>query len=245
MEDLTILAALEGWIDAPPGAPRQDETTEMLSRLYIEVLGLIPYELAPVSPSAGAKDRLMAAVRGEPLPAAAEPAQPVMPRMPPPVPIQEPRPTPPAIAVQPSRVRRWPLALAATLALALLGLSGWLYSRVGAQRATIAGLQRQLSSERAKSEGAAAWVRRHENESLDLRQSLELPVLVSSLRPVGPAGQPPLQPDAHGMLFVAADHQHWYLSLQGLQPAPEGQVYKLWFMADRPVGSGSFTARPG
>src|SRR4051794_7813772 len=87
MEDLTILAALEGWIDAPPGAPRQDETTEMLSRLYIEVLGLIPYELAPVSPSAGAKARLMAAVRGETLPAAAEPApppQPAMPRIPPP-----------------------------------------------------------------------------------------------------------------------------------------------------------------
>jgi hypothetical protein len=168
-----------------------------------------------------------------------------MPRMPPPVPIQEPRPTPPAIAVQPSRVRRWPLALAAALLLALLGLSAWLYSRVGAQRGTIASLQRQLSSERAKSEGAAAWVRQRENESLDLRQSLKLPVLVSSLRPVAPPGQPPLQPDAHGMLFVAADHQHWYLSLQGLQPAPAGQVYKLWFMADRPVGSGSFTARPG
>ena len=93
MEDLTILAALEGWIDAPPGAPRQDETTETLSRLYIEVLGLIPYELAPVSPSAGAKDRLMAAVRGEPLPAAAEPAQPAIPRIPPP-----PSPTPPSAA---------------------------------------------------------------------------------------------------------------------------------------------------
>jgi len=252
MEDLTILAALEGWIDAPPGAPRQDETTEMLSRLYIEVLGLIPYELAPVPPSAGAKTRLMAAVRGETLPAAAEPAQPAqptVPRIPPPVPVQEPqpqpRPTTPAIAVRPSRARRWPLALAATLALALLGLSAWLYSQMGAQRATIASLQRQLSSEQAKSEGAAAWVRQHENESFGLRQSLKLPVLVSSLRPVAPPGQPPLQPDAHGMLFVAADHQHWYLSLQGLQPAPEGQVYKLWFMADRPVGSGSFTARPG
>ena len=54
-EDLTILAALEDWIDAPPGT-RQDETTETLSRLYIEVLGLIPYELAAVPPSAGAKD---------------------------------------------------------------------------------------------------------------------------------------------------------------------------------------------
>jgi hypothetical protein len=47
------------------------------------------------------------------------------------------------------------------------------------------------------------------------------------------------------MLFVAADHQHWYMSLQNLQPAPQGQVYKLWFVADRPVSSGSFSARPG
>src|SRR5262249_12646911 len=70
-------------------------------------------------------------------------------------------------------------------------------------------------------------------------------VLVSPMRPVAPPGQPPLQPEAHGMLFVAADHQHWYMALQGLQPAPAGQVYKLWFMADHPVSSGSFTGRPG
>lgn len=241
-EDLTILAALEGWIDAPSGT-RQDETTETLSRLYTEVLGLIPYALSPVPPAAGAKARLMAAVRGEALPAA-EPER---------VPTPEPRPAaprpapPPATAVRPSRARRWPLALAATLALALLGLSAWLYSQVGAQRSTIASLRRQLSFERARSEGVVARVRQLENEGFDMRQSLNLvtsrAVMVSPLRPVAPPGQPPLQPDAHGMLFVAADHQHWYMSLQGLQPAPAGQVYKLWFMADRPVGSGSFTAR--
>ena len=58
-------------------------------------------------------------------------------------------------------------------------------------------------------------------------------VLVSPMRPVVRPGQPPLQPDARGVLFVAADHQHWYMSLQGLQPVPAGQVYKLWFVADR------------
>jgi hypothetical protein len=252
-EDLTILAALEGWIDAPPGSPRQDETTETLSRLYTEVLGLIPYDLDPVAPSAGAKTRLMAAVRGEEtLPAPADTvAEP--PRVAPPVPVQAPqpapapRPAPPAPAVR--RASRWPLALAAGLALALLGLSGWLYSQVGSQRATIADLQGRLSLERARSEGAVARVRELENEGFDMRQSLNLvgsrAVLVSPMRPVAPPGQTPLQPEAHGMLFVAADHQHWYMSLHGLQPAPAGQVYKLWFMADRPMGSGSFNARPG
>jgi Anti-sigma-K factor rskA len=246
-EELTILAALENGIDAPRGPARLDEASETLSRLYTEVLGLIPYELAPAPPPAGAKARLMAAVRGEgTLPAAAAPAQPE--RIAAPVPSPR-SPAPPAAAGRPSRARRWPLALAATLALALLGLSAWLYSQVGAQRATIAGLQRQLSLERSRSEGAVARVRQLENESFDMRQSPTLAtsraVLVSPLRPVAPPGQPPLQPDAHGMLFVAADHQHWYMSLQGLQPAPAGQVYKLWFMADRPVSSGSFTVRTG
>jgi hypothetical protein len=255
-EDLTILAALETLergIDAPRDAARLDEASETLSRLYTEVLGLIPYELSPVAPSAGAKARLMAAVRGE-----AQPAQPAAPAeparvTPPVVPLQEPRTArraaSPAPIARPARASRWPLALAAVLALALLGLSFWLYSQIGAQRATIAGLRHQLSLEHARSEGAVAKVRQLENEGFDLRQNLTLvssrAVLVSPMRPVGQPGQAPLQPDAHGMLFVAADHQHWYMALQGLQPAPAGQVYKLWFVADRPVSSGSFTARPG
>jgi hypothetical protein len=253
-EDLTILAALESLeagIEAPRGGVRLDEASETLSRLYTEVLGLIPYELAPVAPSAGAKERLMAVVRSEEVRPAAASAVAEPARMAPPVLPQEPRTArravPPAPAVR--RSSRWPLALAAVLALALLGLSFWLYSQVGAQRATIADLQHQLSIERARSEGAVAKVRQLENEGFDLRQNLTLvssrAVLVSPMRPVGQPGQPPLQPDARGMLFVAADHQHWYMSLQGLQPAPQGQVYKLWFVADRPVSSGSFTARPG
>jgi hypothetical protein len=259
-EDLTILAALEALeagIDAPQGAARLDEASETLSRLYTEVLGLLPYELDPVVPPAGAKERLMAAVLGEARPAAAstaaEPAVAEPARVAPPVPPREPltarRAAPPAPAARPARASRWPLALAAVLALALLGLSFWLYSQVGAQRSTIAGLRHQLSIERARSEGAVAKVRQLENEGFDMRQKFTLvtsrAVLVSPMRPAARPGQPPLQPDAHGMLFVAADHQHWYMSLQGLQPAPEGQVYKLWFVADHPVSSGSFTARPG
>jgi hypothetical protein len=256
-EDLTILTALETLergIDTPRGAARPDEESETLSRLYTEVLGLLPYALEPMAPSAGAKERLMAAVLGEETrPAASTPAEPA--RVTPPVPLQEPRtarravPPAPGTAVAVRRASRWPLALAAVLALALLGLSFWLYSQVGEQRATIAGLQHQLSLERVRSEGAIAKVRQLENEGLDLRQNLTLvssrAVLVSPMRPVPQPGQPPLQPDAHGMLFVAADHQHWYMALQGLQPAPPGQVYKLWFMAGRPVSSGAFTARPG
>src|SRR5919106_6119189 len=62
-----ILAALDGLergTDPSAPASRGDETAETLARLYTEVLGLIPYELAPTAPSADAKQRLMAALTG-------------------------------------------------------------------------------------------------------------------------------------------------------------------------------------
>ncbi len=246
-EDQTLLAALEALErgDVPSAAPRTDradDTSEMLARLYTEALGLIPYELAPVSPPAGARERLLASIGAARTPApASSPAREASPasRMPPRAPSRSSRPS------------RWPLALAATLALALLGLSLWLYTQIGTQRATIADLRHQLAQERARAEGAIAKVRQLENDSLDLHQKFALvtsrAVAVSPLRPAEqPGGQPPLQPQAHGVLFVAADHQHWYMALQDLQPAPAGAAYKLWFLAEQgPVSSGSFTAKPG
>lgn len=246
-EDLTLLAALEALErgDLPSGAPRADradDTSEMLARLYTEALGLISYELAPVTPAAGSRERLLASIGAARTPAPA------------PLPAQE---TPPASRMPlrapslSSRPSRWPLALAATLAVALLGLSLWLYTQIGTQRATIADLRHQLAQERARAEGAIAKVRQLENDSLDLHQKFALvtsrAVAVSPLRPAGqPGGRPPLQPQAHGILFVAADHQHWYMALQDLQPAPAGTAYKLWFLAEQgAVSSGSFTAKPG
>jgi hypothetical protein len=260
-EDLTILAAveaLERGIDLPGGAARPDEASETLARLYAEVLGLVPYELAPVAPAAGVKARLMATVSGdETQPAAVEPRPaPVVPPAVLPRPTHEARPPHMAAvaASRPPRRRGWPLALAATLALALLGLSFWLYSQLGAQRAvlgsqraTIAGLRQELALERARSEGAVAKVRQLETDTLDLHQKFALvtspAVLVSPMRPVG---RPAPQPNARGVLFVAADHQHWYMALQGLQPVAPGKAYKLWFISNAgAVDAGSFSARPG
>jgi hypothetical protein len=289
-EDLTILTALEALergLDAPGAPARPDEAAEtLLARLYTEVLGLIPYELAPVVPAAGVKTRLMSRLTPEaseapeasevdgddtqPSPAAAvvEPVRVVAPA--PVVPLrhsqemraqeirgQETRPPRMAAAGAASRPvppRRWPLALAAMLTFALLGLSLWLYSQLGAQRAalgaqraTIDDLRHELSRERSRSEGAIAKVRELETDSLDLREKFSLvtspAVQVSPMRPMG---RPPLQPDARGVLFVASDHQHWYMALQGLQPADAGKAYKLWFVADQGmVSAGSFSARPG
>jgi len=262
-EDLTILAAVEALEtgDATPGgSPRPDEVAETLARLYNEVLGLIPYELEPVAPSPGARDRLMAAIAGDetqpapvepadvaaPAPAPAlAPAVPVAPIRPPAPPTGEVRVQRPAMVAR--RRSRWPLTLAASLAVLALGLSGLLYYKWQQDHETIARLNQELVTERSRAAGAFAQVRKMQSDSLDMRQKLALvtspTVAVSALRPMG---APPLQPEARGVLFVAADHQHWYISLKGLQPPEAGKVYKLWFLADQgTVGVSAFPARPG
>jgi hypothetical protein len=264
-EDLTILAALEALdrgIDSPGGAPRPDELSEAdtLARLYAEVMGLISYELEPVEPAPGVRTRLMALVHGdETQPAAsmipavtADRAAPTP--LPAPIPLrpsQEIRASRPAPSPQGSAARRapkrWPLALAAALSFLLLGLSGWLYLQLGQQRETIASLQQELDTERARVAEMTEEARKIQATALDMREKFSLvtspAVEVSPMRPVG---APPPQPYARGTLFVASNHQHWFLALDGLQPAAQGKAYKLWFVADQgPVSGGSFTAKPG
>ncbi len=278
-EDLTILAALESlerWSDSPGGASRPDEISESetLTRLYTEVLGLMPFELDPVEPSPEVRTRLMSLIQGDetqpapelaaraaaipaaiaatpapvPAPAPSPSITAAVPPRPSPAPSQEMRVQRPVQGPVPRRKRSpWPLALAATLALALLGLSAWLYLQLGEQRQTIAQLEQQLDTERTRADQAVAEARRIESARLSLQEKFTLvtspAVEVSPMRAVG---EPPLQPHARGILFVASDHQHWYMALDGLRPAENGQAYKLWFLADQgPVSGGSFTAKPG
>ena len=307
-EDLTILAALatlEPMDETPGGTPEPrpvhvSDTSEMLARLYREVLGLLPLELEPIAPAPAVKARMMAKIRGDETqpagvpPPAVAPAAPIPARTaPPPAPVVAPRapavspapalpaspsaPTPPLprpaptspmpaparegappqpaaprpptqempfwrptsarSASAPRRPNRWPLALAAALAFLALGVAGWMFHEMQRGQQTIATLRQQLETERTPARAG---------DALDNREKLGLvtspSVLVAALRP---DGQAPSQPYAHGMLFVAADHQHWYLALQGLRPAGSGQAYKLWFVADQGmVDAGSFTIDP-
>lgn len=272
-EDPTILAAVDSLEPGrspleplPPGS--RDETAETLARLYNEVLGLIPFELDPAAPRPEVKQRLMTAIAGEETQEVAElRAAPVAPPAPIPPPAAAPAPAPPApaqpsremrttepqevrvpsrrpmVAVASRRTSRWPLALAASLALVFAGLSGWLYLEQARQREEIVQLRRGLQ----RTGQASAEVRRMRDELAEMRDTLTLvtspAVLVSPMRP---AGEPPIQPGARGTLFVAADHQHWYLRLEGLQPAGEGKTYQLWWVADQGmVNGGAFTARSG
>jgi hypothetical protein len=138
----------------------------------------------------------------------------------------------------------WLGSLAAGLVLVLLGVSGWLFYQQSDQRDTIAHLQRALEDSRQKEAQATQQADRFKNDYTQLRTTMTLvtapAALVNPLRPMGR-----LQPDARGALFVAADHQHWHLSIEGLKPASPGKVYQLWFMPDQgpPVNGGTFLAR--
>jgi anti-sigma-K factor RskA len=152
---------------------------------------------------------------------------------------QPPRPVP----LSARRSYAWPAALAAAGLLLALGLSGWLYLRQAGQQAAIARLQSEVREARQKEAQATQEAERARSEFTALRTTMTLitapAALVGPLRPVGT-----LQPDARGALFVAADHQHWHLSIEGLKPAPRGKVYQLWFVAAQgpPVNGGTFVA---
>lgn len=141
------------------------------------------------------------------------------------------------------RARRpgWLLPLAATLAACLFGVSAWLWTQVGAQRQAIARLESRIEVLSRSASAVEPAKMRAMKERLALVTSPG--VAICPLRPMqtsGPAS------GARGVMYVAADHQHWYLALSGLRPAPAGKAYHLWFFVDdTPVSAGSFSARPG
>ncbi len=301
------LAALPASLAGAAAAAEQagDATTETLTRLFQELLGLVPFALPPLSPSPKVKRRLLAAIAqtevaalpvqaasaapdmaaaavapGGPAgsapvaqlappagPAAAAPpavqktaataatilATPTTPRTPPPatpeigvapIAAQAPLAFPAAAARSP---RRWnpPLAMAAGLILALLGACAWLYHGLQTQGETIARLNAERNQALQHLDQMESRMSRLTTEVSDMRSNFSVvtspAVEVCSMRPVAQG-----MGDVHGILFVAADHQHWYMSLRGLPPAGAGRVYQLWFIGDQgPVSAGTFGAPAG
>ncbi len=263
LEDHTILAALEaleGGTGEPVTPHEPSETAETLARLYTEVLGLVACDLEPSAPRPETRSLLLAAVAREsgihvlptvdPTPVDPIPAPAVRP-----IPAPAPLPrvalapavpaVPPGRSTAPRRGRRWPLALAASVALVLAGLSGWLVQQRAEQEVTIESLRSELAGERRKAEKALAEAAESQVEVERMRSNFVLvtapAVTISPLRPDGATASP-----ARGTLFVAPDHQHWYLALHGLPPATAGRDYQLWWVADEGIISGgTFDTRPG
>jgi HAMP domain-containing protein len=253
---------------APPGEAAEAET---LTRLYHEVLGLMPFALAPAAPPPGVKRRLMAQL-AEPALAGREPAAakaPAAAPSPPSPAAASPTAASPAAAALPARAAgrqdrfapashsrsasvpgrsgtpRWLSALAAALILALLGTCGWLLNDLRERRDAIVRLAAQRDAALRQAGEAEARLGRLTSQVGSMRDSFSVmtspAVEVCNLRAAAPE-----QADARGMLFVAADHQHWAMSLRGLRPPAGGKVYQLWFVADQgPVSGGTFAAQPG
>jgi len=239
---------------APPGDAAEVET---LSRLYHEVLGLMPFALAPAPPRPEVKRRLMTSITGTEA-AAMTPATGVAPAIGSTpaagaAPAGAAAPGSPGRPALASRSRsasvpgrsRWPSALAAALILALLGTCGWLVYDLRERRAAIARLAEQRDAALRHAGEVEARLGRLSSQVGSMRDGFSVvtspAVEVCNLRAVTPE-----QADARGMLFVAADHQHWYMSLRGLRPPAGGKVYQLWWVADHGmVSGGTFAARPG
>jgi Anti-sigma-K factor rskA, C-terminal len=217
-EERILLSILEGG-DRPVEPAAAGGDGETLQRLYTELAGLLPYALDPVAPRPEVKQRLMAAVRAEGREGAGR-AAPASPRV--------------------GRARGWALALAAGLALALLGTSATLYLRLRTAEQEVARLGQELDQANAHRQQVRARL-------ASLGEKLSMVTAAGAVAcPLRPMGEDAPQPAARGVLYIAADHQHWFLKIVGLAPAPAERAYQLWFFTDAgPVSAGLLTLSPG
>ncbi len=268
-EERAVERALEFAGDPLAERPRpaaENAEGETLTRIYVELLGLLPQELDAVPSPPGEKERLLSLVHGRPETSPAGPQkqeeralepEPVggVPPAAPAAPVDSLAPsaaTPiastsadPYAHYEPRGRRRgrWLLPVAAVLLVGLVGVSGWLVYQLQNQKAQVARLARELSF--AQQQGANVAAMRNQMKELDHRLQL-VTSPASEFCPLRPSGGQPLAPGASGVLFVGPNHQHWYLALYGLDPPPPGRTYQLWFVVDgKPVSVGTFSGKRG
>lgn len=233
-----LLEALSRSEDAPERLLDElnDEEERRVCREYLETLGLLAYEAEPMPLAPEVKERLMASLgsTGKAAPSEAEQATVA------PFPSSEQRPPD---AQRGSRWHDWALPLAAGLVFALLGLSGWQYVQLERQRQTIDRLAGQLDQASQSSARLAEYEGRLESVSSRLALVTSSGVEVCTLKPVGE----PAPTESRGVLYVASDHQHWYLKIDGLLPCPQGRSYQVWFINKEgvPVSGGTFDPKAG
>lgn len=246
-QQLDAIVALAWVLPATPvSASRRDE---LLGRLHGDETVMVPQpqrgeDTGPVAatPQAAAVSLgvLDPPAAPGPLPPASRPAPPAVadrPRRPPAMPLP---------AAIPRRSYRWALPLAAVFALAALGV-GYHDFTVGQQ---LESTRQELLASRREGQQLAERLRaaevnpqlaalRDQMREMDtqLRLVTSPGTAVCALRPSHGA---PVR-DAKALLYVAPDHQHWYLRAQNLPAPGEGRVYHLWFLVgERPVPAGTF-----
>jgi hypothetical protein len=215
------------------GSDPSRTSTDKLVREYLELLGLLPYELETVQPSPVVKQRIMSAVEGtasyveEGTAGAAE------------IPMSA------NVAEMPTRRRtNWALPLAAGLAVALFGLSIWQSGHLREQRGVIDELAVRLDEANQEIAGAAEYRDGLRKAETNLALVSSPGVEICTLRP---GDTETVQEQARGTLFVAADHKSWYMRLEGLVPCPLGRKHQIWFVKrdGTAVSGGLFDVSPG
>ena len=223
-----LVEGLFAMLDRGAGPAGEAGPESLERRAYLEILGLLGQGVESVRPPAAIKRRLLAEVGAAAAPAAEAAAL-------------------PAASSSPRSgllASRWALPLAASLAVALAGISGYQAKQLAGQRATIDRLSQRLEEIEARTPAVAA-VR---GQLAEMRQRMALitgrGVEICALRPMGAE---PSQAGSRGVLYVAPDHQHWYLTIEGLTPCEEGRSYQLWFVPEdgEPVSAGTFDVGEG
>lgn len=201
-----------------PSPETRDFETESLQREAIELIGLLPYELEEEAPSTAGRKRLLAAIEGK---------------------ADEPQVTMPTAALtekgevvqMPQRTwQSWVLPLAASLIIAFLGVSLWQqFSQLEEQQNTIDRLASQLSETNVQATQLAGYEEQLQAMQEQLALVTSKGVEVCTLKPEYIAA---VETNARGTLFVASDHQRWYLRIDDLEPCPLGRSYQLWFVTE-------------
>lgn len=205
------------------------------AREYVEVVGLLPFELDPQEPGREVKGRLMAAIRED---------------------LDQKEPDS-VVRFQPSREtvsgteaagngsRGLQLLAAAMvlLAIALAATTGWMFATVRAQGQRIAALHDDLRNSRLADQQLVQVRQDLAHLQDQFRVVTEPGVEVCPLRPRGSASP---QPDARGLFYISPDRSQWVLTAQGLAPCEPGTHYRIWFQTDGgPVSGGGFHAQEG
>jgi anti-sigma-K factor RskA len=208
-EDGMILALLTGDGLDDPAAPVGPED-ERRRREYVELLGLLPYGLEPMAPRPEVRQRLLATIAGSE------------------------RPGPQPVTAPPAHHQRWPLALAASLVVALLAGAVLFYSRWQGAEVQLASVQAELASVQAEM-GEELATLRHELAEVSNRLAM-VTMSGTEICPLHPMDE--AQAVARGTLYVMPDGSGWYLRLRSLAPVPPGREYQIWFATSGGAVSG-------
>lgn len=253
-EERAILAALERLEGDPaegaatPGPRLSEAASEAdltLRRLSVETLGLLPWALEPEAPSAGARERLLAALPAAPAAEASVPVRPIGSARRP----AEPAAPDPVPAPSRSAWAGWLAAALVVAALGLTGVAGWLWLELGEARESLAAARGALAESEV---GRTELVERLAAQETQLRRRAGMEKFLAAastagvkICPLRPVGDPALHPDAFAVLYMPPGSGMWYLVASNLAPGDRG-TYRVWLNTpDGPVPVGRLDAGEG